>query len=84
MRSALDSYVIRGVTHNVNFLRELCDHPRFIAGDINTKFIPDEYPEGFKGHRFSKTPGASRALVAAALTLFARNRTTGRKFFGVT
>ena len=49
MRGALDRYVIRGVTHNVNFLRSLCDHPRFIRGDLTTKFIQDEYPEGYKG-----------------------------------
>lgn len=40
MREALDSYVIRGLTHNINFLRSLCDHPRFISGNINTNFIP--------------------------------------------
>lgn len=72
MRRALDSYIIRGVTHNINFLRyrsllslslslplvltthtraacrSLTDHPRFISGDISTKFIPEEYPEGYK------------------------------------
>jgi propionyl-CoA carboxylase alpha chain len=46
---ALDSFVIRGVTHNVSFLRALLDHPRFIKGDTTTKFIPDEWPDGFKG-----------------------------------
>ena len=49
MRKALDEYVIRGVTHNVNFLRSLCDHPRFIRGDITTAFIPEEYPDGYSG-----------------------------------
>lgn len=48
MRDALDSYVIRGVNHNVAFLRELCDHPKFIEGNITTKFIEEEYPEGFQ------------------------------------
>ena len=49
MRHALDSYVIRGVTHNVNFLRSLLEHPRFISGDITTAFIPEEYPNGYTG-----------------------------------
>ena len=49
MRQALDEYVIRGVTHNINFLRSLCDHPRFIRGDLTTAFIPEEYPDGYKG-----------------------------------
>lgn len=48
MRDALDSYVIRGVRHNIPFLRELCDHERFISGDITTKFIEEEYPNGFE------------------------------------
>jgi len=48
MREALDSYVIHGVKHNIPFLRELCDHPRFISGDITTKFIEEEYPDGFQ------------------------------------
>jgi len=47
-REALDSYIIRGVNHNIAFLRELCDHPKFIDGDITTKFIEEEYPDGFK------------------------------------
>jgi acetyl/propionyl-CoA carboxylase alpha subunit len=41
-------YVIRGVKHNIAFLRELCDHPKFIDGNITTKFIEEEYPDGFK------------------------------------
>ena len=31
---ALDTYVIRGVTSNINFLRALLDHPRFIEGTV--------------------------------------------------
>lgn len=47
MREALDTYVVRGVTHNLGFLKALCDHPRFIDGRITTKFIEEEYPDGF-------------------------------------
>merc|ERR1712151_313939 len=47
-REALDLYVIHGVKHNIAFLRELCDHQKFIDGDITTKFIEEEYPDGFK------------------------------------
>jgi len=70
MRAALDSYVIRGVTHNINFLRSLCDHPRFIAGDLTTNFIPEEYPKGYKGHQL--TGGDKHTLIAAAVVLFSR------------
>ncbi len=72
MRLALDSYVIRGVTHNVNFLRSLVDHPRFLKGDMSTAFIQDEYPDGYKGQSLTAAQmdvliGASAMLHAAAL-----------------
>uniref|UniRef100_A0A452HJB2 Propionyl-CoA carboxylase alpha chain, mitochondrial n=1 Tax=Gopherus agassizii TaxID=38772 RepID=A0A452HJB2_9SAUR len=49
MEEALDNYVIRGVTHNIALLREVIIHPRFVQGDVSTKFLPDVYPDGFKG-----------------------------------
>eukprot|EP00455_Lapot_gusevi_P032279 TRINITY_DN3518_c0_g3_i2.p1 TRINITY_DN3518_c0_g3~~TRINITY_DN3518_c0_g3_i2.p1 ORF type:complete len:713 (-),score=319.37 TRINITY_DN3518_c0_g3_i2:488-2626(-) len=67
MRLALDSYVIRGVTHNVNFLRSLCEHPRFLRGDLTTAFIPEEYPNGYKGHALN--PVQSDALVGTSAVL---------------
>jgi len=70
LRGALDSYVIRGVTHNINFLRALTDHPRWISGDINTKFIPDEYPEGFKGHILNEQD--KHVLAAGAVIIASR------------
>ncbi len=48
MREALDCYQIRGLNHNICFLRSILDHPRFIAGNLSTKFIPEEWPNGFK------------------------------------
>jgi propionyl-CoA carboxylase alpha chain len=50
MTHALDTYVIRGVTHNVNLLRSLCVHPRFVKGDLTTAFLAEEFPNGYKGH----------------------------------
>jgi acetyl/propionyl-CoA carboxylase alpha subunit len=46
---ALDSFVIEGIGHNVDFLSALMQHPRFRAGEITTGFIAEEYPEGFQG-----------------------------------
>ena len=45
MRAALDAYVVRGVGHNISFLRDLCAHPRFIEGSLSTAFIKEEYPQ---------------------------------------
>uniref|UniRef100_A0A8C0C1E0 Propionyl-CoA carboxylase alpha chain, mitochondrial n=1 Tax=Buteo japonicus TaxID=224669 RepID=A0A8C0C1E0_9AVES len=52
MEEALDNYVIRGVAHNISLLREVIIHPRFVQGDISTKFLPEVYPDGFKGKCF--------------------------------
>ncbi|XP_073256263.1 propionyl-CoA carboxylase alpha chain, mitochondrial-like [Porites lutea] len=54
MNKALDSYVIRGVTYNVSLLRDVLNHPKFRLGDITTKFLPQEYPSGFKGHQLTE------------------------------
>ncbi len=48
MSNALSMFVIQGISHNVSFLETIINHPRFIAGDINTAFIEEEYPQGFQ------------------------------------
>jgi len=47
MRSALDRFLIRGVSCNISFLSALMAHPRFVAGNMNTNMIGEEYPDGF-------------------------------------
>ncbi|MBT8071103.1 MAG: acetyl/propionyl/methylcrotonyl-CoA carboxylase subunit alpha [Gammaproteobacteria bacterium] len=47
MRSALDRFIIRGVTSNLSFLSSLIFHPRFVSGNISTNTIGEEYPDGF-------------------------------------
>ncbi len=42
MRIALDSLIIEGVTTTIPFLRRVMDNPRFIAGDVDTKFLERE------------------------------------------
>lgn len=37
------------MAHNISLLREVIVHPRFVQGDISTKFLPEVYPDGFKG-----------------------------------
>ena len=32
---------------DIPFLRSILDHAKFVAGDITTKFIEEEYPDGF-------------------------------------
>ena len=62
---ALDRYLIRGISHNIDFLGAIMAHPRFQAGDdVTTGFIAEEYPEGFHG---APLDAATRdAIIAAA------------------
>ncbi|XP_028325060.1 propionyl-CoA carboxylase alpha chain, mitochondrial isoform X1 [Gouania willdenowi] len=74
MEEALDNYVIRGVTHNIPLLREIISHPRFISGDISTNFLPEVYPDGFKGHQLDANQRRELLASAAALHVSAQLR----------
>uniref|UniRef100_A0A8C2HXG0 Propionyl-CoA carboxylase subunit alpha n=1 Tax=Cyprinus carpio TaxID=7962 RepID=A0A8C2HXG0_CYPCA len=80
MEEALDNYVIRDVTHNIPLLREIIVHPRFVSGDISTKFLPEVYPDGFKGHML--TAGERRELLATAAALYVAAQLRSQKFLG--
>jgi len=69
MKTALDSYVIRGVTHNIPFLRAILDSNRFVSGNTTTKFIPEEYPNGFKGTEL--TEAETQRLISGAVIIHA-------------
>ncbi len=68
MRSALSSYIIQGISHNISFLEAVVSHPRFIAGDINTSFIEEEYPDGFSGA--SLTSETTKIFLATAIFIY--------------
>ena len=70
MRSALNEFVIRGIHSTIPFQAALFQHPRFVAGDFNTGFIAEEYPEGF--HPDSVQP--HDPYLFAALATFMRHR----------
>lgn len=38
-----------GVKHNISLLQDVLGHEKFISGDISTNFLPEHYPDGFKG-----------------------------------
>lgn len=68
MRSALSAYIIQGISHNISFLEAVISHPRFIAGDINTAFIEEEYPDGFSGA--SLTSEITKIFLATAIFVY--------------
>lgn len=69
MKTALDHYVIRGPGNNVSFLQDVYRHPRFVSGKITTKFIAEEYPEGFEGVELTAPELTELTIVGAIMHL---------------
>ncbi|MBM7069564.1 acetyl/propionyl/methylcrotonyl-CoA carboxylase subunit alpha [Actibacterium sp. 188UL27-1] len=68
MRTALDSFELEGIGHNLPFLSAVMDHPKFVSGEITTAFIAEEYPDGFDGvHPNEET---QRRIAAAAAAMY--------------
>jgi propionyl-CoA carboxylase alpha chain len=72
--AALDSFVIDGIGHNVDFLSALMQHPRFRAGELTTGFIAEEYPEGFHGAPAQERLTCRLAALAGVLSTQAAER----------
>lgn len=68
MQTALGKYVIRGVSHNISFLEAVMGHEKFMSGDITTKFIEQEYPEGFFGAEL--TSQTTKVFLAVAINIY--------------
>jgi len=77
MRNALDEFEVEGIGHNLPFLSAVMDHPKFIAGDMTTAFIAEEYPDGFKGVALPE-PELKRIAAGAAAMKFAAERRAAR------
>jgi propionyl-CoA carboxylase alpha chain len=63
--AALDRFELDGLSHNIDFLSALMQHPRFREGRLTTGFIAEEYPDGFHGAPASDALIRQLAAVAA-------------------
>jgi len=63
----LDEYIIRGVRHNVSFLRAVMENSKFLSGDISTKFIAEEFPTGFHGKQMTGEERIDIVNMAASI-----------------
>ncbi len=64
---ALDRFVIEGIRHNVPFLASIMANAWWREGRLSTRFITEEYPDGFAP---AAPEGATaRAFVAVALAI---------------
>jgi propionyl-CoA carboxylase alpha chain len=81
MRVALDAFEVEGIGHNLPFCQAVMDHPRFVAGNITTAFIAEEFPDGFTGAVLPEPLLRRIAAAAAAMNRVAeirRTRISGR------
>ncbi|GGL67859.1 acetyl-CoA carboxylase biotin carboxylase subunit [Wenxinia marina] len=81
MRGALDAFEVEGIGHNLPFLSAVMDHPKFVAGEMTTAFIAEEWPEGFAGVDLAEAELRRIAAAAAAMNRVAeirRTRISGR------
>jgi len=69
MQTALNHYVIQGPGHNLNFLHDCYRHPRYREGNLTTKFIEEEYPEGFSGVQLTPEEHEEARLAAVVMKL---------------
>ena len=45
LHTCLSEYNIDGLATNVDFLMSLASHPEFVAGNVDTDFIPRHYDQ---------------------------------------
>jgi len=65
--TALDSFYIDGIRHNIPFLSALMNHPRWREGKLSTGFIPEEFPRGFSARAPEGEIARRLAAVGAAI-----------------
>jgi propionyl-CoA carboxylase alpha chain len=65
--TALDSFYIDGIRHNIPFLSALMTHPRWREGKLSTGFISEEFPRGFAVRVPEGDVARRLAAVAAAI-----------------
>ncbi len=64
---ALDEYVVSGLANNITFLRSVYRNKNFRDGNYCTKFIGEEYPNGFKRVELTKHEQHQMIATAAAI-----------------
>lgn len=71
MVAALETYEIAGPITNIDFVKKVCQSPDFIAGDVETGYIPKHHDE-----LFAEEPFADEVWSQAAIGLYEAENTT--------
>jgi propionyl-CoA carboxylase alpha chain len=67
MAQALEETYLSGLGHNVPFLSAVMDQDRFRSGQLSTRYIADEFPDGF--HGLQPSPGQRDLMIATACAM---------------
>ena len=82
--TALDEYVIRGVTHNIPLLRTIMTEQRYLDGKTTTNYLPEVFPDGFNGREMTQTDTRHLQAIAACIQCMLDRRAkqciSGHKF----
>ena len=74
MARALEDFHIEGLGHNVPFLAAVMDQDRFVAGELATSYIKDEFPDGFAGTQATAFQTDLLTAVGCAMQRIAAQR----------
>jgi propionyl-CoA carboxylase alpha chain len=74
MGRALDAFVIDGLRHNIPFLAVLMRNERWKEGRLSTKFIAEEFPDGFTPPQPQGVVRDTLAALAAAIDHISNER----------
>ena len=67
LSSALDTFVIKGVSTNIPFVNSVLTNKKFLSGNITTAFLEEEYPKGYSGLLKSKEKILLISLASLAM-----------------
>jgi len=67
MEASLAHYVVEGLDNNLCFLYDIMRNEKFRSGHYSTKFIEEEYPEGFQGVHLNAAE--TNELIASAVSM---------------
>ncbi|MDA0939110.1 MAG: acetyl/propionyl/methylcrotonyl-CoA carboxylase subunit alpha [Proteobacteria bacterium] len=85
MASALERYIIRGISTNISFLQAIMSSDAFLNNTIYTNFIDEEYKDGFSSNALSTEENG--VMLCAAIYIFLtdmrRRQTINGQFRGI-
>jgi propionyl-CoA carboxylase alpha chain len=71
MKTALGSYIIQGIIHNMTFLEAIMNNENFASGNIHTGFINEEFKDGIYAATLNSE--TTEIFIASAIHIFLVN-----------